>query len=79
MSLSGPSDSVLSPFRLKPDSGLRVRVEAQELGGLGWLKSTWLTLVQQAGQGEFLLNPMMGTRSGQAETWYLLKGQFSLR
>ena len=79
LSLGGPSDSVLPPVRLKPDSGLRVRFDAQHLGGLAWLKSTWPTLVRQAGQGELLLNPMMGNRSGQAETWYWLKGQLSLR
>ena len=79
LSLGGPSDSVLPPVTLKPDSGLRVRFDVQQLGGLGWLKSTWPTLVREAGQGEILLNPMMGNRSGQAETWYWLKGQLSLR
>jgi hypothetical protein len=79
LSLGGPSDSVLPPVTLKPDSGLRVRFDVQQLGGLGWLKSTWPTLVKEAGQGEILLNPMMGNRSGQAETWYWLKGQLSLR
>ena len=79
LSLGGPSDSVLPPVTLKPDSGLRVRFDAQQLGGLGWLKSTWPTLVKQAGQGELLLNPMVGNRSGQAESWYWLKGQLSLR
>ena len=79
LSLGGPSDSVLPPVALKPDSGLRVRFDAQQLAGLGWLKSTWPTLVRKAGQGEILLNPMMGNRSGEAETWYWLKGQLSLR
>jgi hypothetical protein len=79
LSLGGPSDSVLPTVRLKPDSGLRVRFDAQQLCGLGWLKSTWPKLVIQAGQGEILLNPMMGNRSGKAESWYLLKGQLSLR
>ena len=79
LTLGGPSDSVLPTVRLKPDSGLRVRFDAQQLGGLGWLKSTWPTLVREAGQGEILLNPMMGNRSGQAETWYWLEGQLSLR
>jgi hypothetical protein len=79
LSPGGPSDSVLPTVRLKPDSGLRVRFDAQQLGGLGWLKSTWPALVREAGQGEILLNPMMGNRSGQAETWYWLKGQLSLR
>ena len=79
LSLGGPSDSVLLPVTLKPASGLRVRFDAQQLGRLGWLKSTWPTLVRQAGQGELLLNPMVGNRSGQAESWYWLKGQLSLR
>ena len=79
LSLGGPSDSVLPPVTLKPDSGLRVRFDAQQLGGLGWLKSTWPTLVRKAGQGELLLNSMMGNRSGQAESWYWLKGQLLLR
>ena len=79
LTLGGQSDSVLPTVRLKPDSGLRVRFDAQQLGGLGWLKSSWPMLVKEAGQGEILLNPMMGNRSGQAETWYWLKGQLSLR
>ena len=79
LSLGGPSDPVLPPVTLKPDSGLRVRFDAQQLAGLGWLKSTWPTLVKEAGQGEILLDPMMGFRSGEAETWYGLKGQLSLR
>ena len=79
LSLGGPSDSALPPVTLKPDSGLRVRFDAQHLGGLGWLKSTWPTFVRQAGQGELLLNPMLSKRSGQAESWYWLKGQLSLR
>ncbi len=66
LSLGGPSDSVLPTVRLTPDSGLRVRFDAQHLGGLGWLKSTWPTLMRQAGHGELLLNPMLGKRSGQA-------------
>jgi hypothetical protein len=64
---------------MKPDSGLHVRFDAQQLGGIGWLKSTWPALVREAGHGEILLNPMMGNRSGQAETWYWLEGQLSLR
>ena len=79
LSLGGPSDSVLPTVRLKPDSGLRVRFNDQQMGGLGLLKSTWPTLVRQAGQGEILLNSIMCNRSGQAETWYWLKGQLSLR
>ena len=79
LSLGGPSDSVLLLVTLKPDSGLRVRFDAQQLGCLGWLKSTWPTLVREAGQGEILLNPMMGNRCGQAETWNWLEGQLSLR
>ena len=79
LTLGGQSDSVLPTVRLKPDSGLRVRFDAQQLGGLGWLKSTLPALVREAGHGEILLNPMMGNRSGQAETWYWLEGQLSLR
>ena len=79
LSLGGPSDSVLPPVTLKPDSDLRVRFDVQQLGRLGWLKSTWPTLVREAGHGEILLNPMVGNKSGQAESWYWLKGQLSLR
>ena len=78
LSLGGPSDSVLPTVRMKPDSGLRVRFDAQQLGGLGWLKSTWPTLVRQASQGEIMLNSTIGNRSGYSETWYWLKGQLSL-
>jgi hypothetical protein len=46
---------------------------------MGWLKATWPSLVQQAGQGELLIKPMLGSRSGQADTWYWIKGQLSLR
>ena len=79
LSLGGPSDSVLPTVRLTPDSGLLIRFDAQHLGGLGWLNSTCLTFVRQAGQSELLLNPMLSKRSGQAESWYWLKGQLSLR
>jgi hypothetical protein len=76
---------IRSPFdypwveRQRPSSGLRIRFDAKQLRDLGWLKATWPRLVQQAGQGELLLKPMLGHRSGQAETWYWLKGQLSLR
>ena len=79
LSLGGPLEAVLPSLTLKPKSGLSVRFDAKQLRRLGWLKATWPALVQQAGQGELLLKPMLGHRSGQAETWYWLKGQLSLR
>lgn len=79
LSLGGPLEAGLPSLPLKPKSGLSVRFDAKQLRGLGWLKPTWPSLVQQAGQGELLLKPMLGHRSGQAETWYSLKGQLSLR
>ena len=79
LSLGRPLEAVLPSLTLKPKSGLSVRFDAKQLRRLGWLKATWPALVQQAGQGELLLKPMLGHRSGQAETWYWLKGQLSLR
>ena len=79
LSLGGLPDSVIPPVSLKPESGLSVRFDAQQLGGLGWLKSPWPALVRQAGNGEVLLKPVLGNRSAQAGTWYWLRGQLSLR
>ena len=79
LSLGGASVSRLPSSIQRPSSGLRIRFDAKQLRDLGWLKATWPRLVQQAGQGELLLKPMLGHRSGQAETWYWLKGQLSLR
>ena len=78
LSLGGTSASRLPSSIQTPSSGLRIRFDAKQLRDLGWLKATWPRLVQQAGQGEILLKPMLGHRSGQTETWYWLKGQLSL-
>jgi hypothetical protein len=78
LSLGGTSASRLPSSIQTPSSGLRIRFDAKQLRDLGWLKATWPRLVQQAGQGEILLKPMLGYRSGQTETWYWLKGQLSL-
>jgi hypothetical protein len=79
LSLGGPLDTGLPPLKLKPKSGLSIRFDAKQLREMGWLKATWPFLVQQAGQGELLIKPMLGSRSGQADTWYWIKGQLSLR
>jgi hypothetical protein len=77
--LGGPLDAALAPLKLKPKPGLSIRFDAKQLRDIGWLSATWPSLVQQAGQGELWLKPMLGNRSGQADTWFWLKGQLSLR
>jgi hypothetical protein len=79
LSLGGALDTGFPPLKLEPDSGISIRFDAKQLREMGWLKATWPSLVQQAGQGELLLKPMLGRRSGQADTWYSIKGQLSLR
>ena len=79
LSLGWPLGTGHPPLKLKPKSGLSIRFDAKQLREMGWLKATWPSLVQQAGQGELLVKPMLGSRSGQTDTWYWIKGQLSLR
>jgi hypothetical protein len=79
LSLGWPLGTGHPPLKLKPKSGLSIRFDAKQLREMGWLKATWPSLVQQAGQGELLVKPMLGSRSDPTDTWYWIKGQLSLR